>query len=78
MSWLLRLVELARQWCSRRRFWVAVTTPARAGRKKQEDIFWTCEDKELKGLGISLDDWGRAEGGVRGDLAGFSSSGDLY
>ena len=55
-----------------------VTTPTRAERKKQEDMFWTCEDKELKGLGISLDVWGRAEGGVRGDLAGFSSSDDLY
>lgn len=27
-----------------------------------------CEARESEGLGISLDVWGRAEGGLRGDL----------
>lgn len=52
------------QWKS---FWVEVAVATRAGRKKPEEMFWTCEDKGLKGLGISLDVWGRTEGDVGGD-----------
>ena len=53
------------QWKS---FWVEVAVAARTGRKKLEEMFWTCEDKGLKGLGIKLHVRGRAEGDVGGDL----------
>lgn len=53
------------QWES---FGVEAAVATRVGRKKPEEMFWTCEDKGLKGLGISLDVRGRAEGDVGGDL----------
>ena len=53
------------QWKS---FGVEAAVATRVGRKNPEELFWTCEDKGLKGLGISLDVQGRAEGDVGGDL----------
>ena len=65
LSWFLRLIQVVMQWKS---FGVEAAVATRVGRKNPEELFWTCEDKGLKGLGISLDVRGRAEGDVGGDL----------
>ena len=49
-------------------FWGRGSCSNKGGKEKPEEMFWTCEDKGLKGLGISLDVRGRAEGDVGGDL----------
>lgn len=63
-----QLCGISQQRCSGRGLGVETTTSTATRKKKPEDMFWACESRESEGLGISLDVWGRAEGGARGDL----------
>lgn len=63
-----QLCGISPQRCSGRGLGGEATTSMATREKKPEDMFWACESRESEGLGISLDVWGRAEGGTRGDL----------
>lgn len=68
LSWLLRLVELAKQRCNGRIFCTEVSISTGAGKKKPEDMFCHVKLGGQKGFDISLGVWGRPKGGIRGDL----------